>query len=122
MFEKQTLPELFEQKGGGSKINEAQKGHGELVVTGGNAPELLDFLEETLNKVTLFVHPPVTFALDFVGSAAWYVGYSSDGNQPVNKRLAVIAPVSVDNTAADRKGAEKRRCMAYICFVSGRQQ
>jgi len=112
---------LFDQNQDRSKKNKTQKGFGELVITGGDTPELLDFLPKTLDQMTLFVRPPVTLALNFVCLAARYVGDSAERFKPVNKLLAVIAFVGVHNAAIGRQGAQKWRRVADIGLISRRQ-
>ena len=85
MFENLKMVESFEQNEDGSKVNKAQKGLSEFVVTSGDAPELLDFLPEALDEVTLFVHPPITFTLNFVRLAARNVRDCPDRFEPIDK-------------------------------------
>lgn len=92
---------LFQQNQNRSKINKAKKCFGELIIASGDAPKLLDFLPKTLDQMTLFVQPPVAFALCFVCLTARDVWGGAKRREPVNKLLAIIAFISVYYAAVD---------------------
>ncbi len=50
---------LFNQNGNSRDKNESEKRLGKLVVTGGNTTKVLEFVEETLHQMALFVNPPI---------------------------------------------------------------
>ena len=85
-----------EQNGSSDQLNSGKEISRELVVASGNAAELLNFIEETLDEVALAIEREIAFAL---GLAA-RLGRDDRGDpprrEPVEKSVGVVRLIAND--------------------------
>lgn len=55
---------LFQQSENGGNVNEGEKRGRELIISGGDPPEVFYLQEEAFNEMTFFIPPPVTTPRD----------------------------------------------------------
>ena len=60
-----------EEDGGAGEVNAGEENLGELVVTGGDGPEMLELVEETLNEIAFAVEGEVARARGFSVGFGW---------------------------------------------------
>lgn len=80
----------------GDEIEEAGVVSGELVVSGGDAPEVFDLVEEAFDQIAVFVERGVKASPLGGCGAAWDDGLGSGCRNGMHGTLAVIALVGED--------------------------
>ena len=91
-----------EQNDSGDQLNRGEEISREFVVAGGNAAELLNFIEETLDEVALTVKHEIAFALGL----AVRLGRDDWGDSPCCE--AVDKPISVVRLIANEGPLDQR--------------
>ena len=82
-------------------MQESIESIGKFVVSRGNATELLEAIEESLDKVSGLVAVPVVFALGIAIASRWDDRLGTRGLNDVDQGIAVVTFVSGDSAGRD---------------------
>ena len=61
----------FEEDGGAGEVKAGEEGLGEFVVAGGDGPEMLEQVEETLDEIAFAIEDEIARARDFAVGFGW---------------------------------------------------
>ena len=91
----------FEEDSGAGEVKAGEEGLGELVVAGGDGPEMLEQVEETLDEIAFAIADEIARARDFAVEFGWDDG---DDRSIVEGGDEVVAFfVTVENYPAETK-------------------
>jgi len=93
---------LFDQNGNAGEVDKGEERIITFVIPSGYAPEILEFLKETLDKMTFFIQPPVAVPFESVCLSAWDVGYTISAFNISNKLRAVISLIRKNDASIYR--------------------
>lgn len=110
----------FEQDHGGGKVDRGEKISSELVVTRGDASEMLDNTKESLDEVAFAVERVVTISLDDAVGLGRYDRNDVTLGEDVDQSVGIISLVREERLRIDL--IEQWLCLAEIGRLSSGQR
>lgn len=94
-------------------MQEGAESTGKLVVSRGDAPELLESIEEAFDKMAFLIAMPVDLPLGFSVAARWNIGQHLGGLDLFDEFVAVVALIG-----RDCGGRDAGKQSSPLCHVS----